>query len=172
MPALPDVVQREIESRRLRALGWAHGRVLDLGSPDARAVVASVINGVGVPSDRYDTIVSGADLTRFPDLLSSLRALATLLAPGGVVEVIEPVNHVCGGHTLLATLWASHPAVAGRALERDVPAAMRAAGLTLWDLERFTVPTLVWPLREMVHVRARIVRSMDGTASECAGTAA
>lgn len=164
-------MQREVEHRRLRAVGLAQGRVLDLAAAEARAELAAVINGASV-TDRYDLIVSGAELTRFPDLRSALQAIVALLAPAGVVEVIEPVNHVCVGHTLLATLWARHPAVAGRALERDLPAAMRAVGLTLWDLERFTVPTLVWPLREMVHVRARIVRAMDENASERAGTAA
>jgi hypothetical protein len=53
--------------------------------------------------------------------------------------------------------------LAGRSVERDVPAAARAAGFTLIDLERFTVPTFIWPLRHFVHARARIVPAMPET---------
>jgi SAM-dependent methyltransferase len=167
----PDAVRREIEQGRLRAMGRARGRVLDLGAPAGRACLAAVINGAD-PTERYDTVVSGGDLTRFPDLVGALRAVVAVLAPGGQVEVVEPVNHVCRGHTLLATLWSRHPAVAARHVERDVPAAMRAVGLTLGDLERVDVPTVVWSLRQLVHVRARIVPSMANLGHQRAGAVA
>jgi hypothetical protein len=52
-------------------------------------------------------------------------------------------------------------------VHRDLPGALRAEGLTLATIERFTVTTPVWPLR--TWIRARVVRveprSGDGSGS-------
>jgi hypothetical protein len=155
----PDTVIAELEQRRPAIDARARGRVLDLSDPAARAELVGASMGEP-PSTRYDTVVSLAELTRFPDLLAAIRGMAALLAPGGWIEVVEPVNHVSAGHRLVATCWASHPAVRHRFVERDVVETLWCGGVTLADVERFTIATPVWPLRQFVHARGRIVTPM------------
>ncbi len=157
--AFPDAVTAELARRRPAIEGRSRGRVLDLSVPAARAELVGASMGE-LPVARYDTIVSVAELTRFPDLLAAARGMAALLAPGGWVELIEPVHHVSAGHRLVATCWASHPAVRHRFVERDVVETLWVAGITLADLERFKIATPVWPLRQFVQARGRIVAPM------------
>ncbi len=148
----------EVRRRRSAVLAMAAGRVLDLDTPGALTLVEAAAGGDGVADDeRYDTIISTCRLITVPDLLRATTGLARLLAAGGDLHLIEPVNRPGPVGLITSSAGALLPAVAGLHLARDVPAAVRAAGLTMVDLDRFTIPTPVWPLRRFVQGRACFV---------------
>lgn len=153
-PRLPEVVEERLAERRTQLDRHVHGDVLDLRDPEARESVLAAAQSRVAPTRRFDTIVSIVELVRFPDVTLALEGIARLLTPDGAFLFIEPTRHPSAASPLLATLWSSHPAVAGSHLERDVPRAVRAAGLVISDLERFTVPTSVYPLRVFAHGRS------------------
>lgn len=149
-------MQRLLIDRRLRLLADIDVDVLDLSSPAARAeVVAAGKAGTDDGAGRYRAIVSVAELVRFPDLVLALRGIHRLLADDGDLWLVEPVHHAGAGAIVLGSLWSIHPAVAGVHVERDVTLAVRTVGLTLTDVERFAMPTTVYPLRLFVQARAR-----------------
>ncbi len=132
--------------------------MLDLDTPGALTLVEAAAADDGVRADeRYDTIVSTCRLIEVPDLLRATTGLARLLADDGDLHLIEPVNHAGPVGLLTSSAGTLLPAVAGLHLARDVPAAVRATGLTVVDLERFIIPTLVWPLRRFIEARACVV---------------
>jgi len=149
----PARVEATYRRRRRRLEGRLHGRVLDLDRPEARAEVAraSVERHV-VPS--HDTAVSVAQLVRFPDLLAALRALDRLVVPGGELVLVEPCAGPGLGQLVLDTLWAPSPWVSGFHVGRAITPALRCTSFVLHDIERFTMPTLVSPLRHGVEVHA------------------
>jgi hypothetical protein len=154
---LPPMVVNEVRRRRGVLLAGATGRVLDLDTPGALTLVEAAV-GEDVPDDeRYDTIVCTCRLIVVPDLLRAAVGMSRLLASGGDLQLIEPVNRAGSVGLLTSSAGAMLPAVEGLHLARDVPAAVRATGLTVVDLERFTIPTLVWPLRRFVQARARLI---------------
>ena len=61
-----------------------------------------------------------------------------------------------GWKGLVGTSVGTHlPAVRAAHVGRDVPAAVRGSGFLICQLERFSVPTSVWPLRDFVDAYAR-----------------
>jgi hypothetical protein len=155
---LPTAAGIIVTRRRARLLASAGDRALDLGLIQAREVVhreieAARTGDAEAPRD-HPVAVSTVSLPLFPDLSAALRGVARLLTPGGEFRLVEPVHHPGPLATAFATLWAAHPAVRGLQVERDVPAALRAAGFVITDIERFTVPTLVWPFRRFIEVTA------------------
>jgi hypothetical protein len=179
MAHLPAVVVTEVQRRRdgiLAAAEAAGGRVLDLDRPGALAIVLAAglagpdpsgaarpadDGGDHAPADRYDTIVSTCRLIDVADLPAAVGGLRASLAPGGSIHLVEPVNRPGTSGLLASSVGALLPAVAGLHLGRDVVAAMRAAGLAVVDLERFVIPTRVWPLRRFVQLRAIVVDRTD-----------
>jgi hypothetical protein len=153
-PPFPRGVERLLIDRRVRLLARLEPDVLDLSQPAARASVLEAAR-TDQTERRYRTIVSVAELIRFPDLVQALTGIDRLLADDGELLVVEPVHHPGPAATLFASLWVAHPAVAHVHVERDLGLAARAVGLTFTDLERFTMPTAVWPLRLFVYARAR-----------------
>lgn len=158
-PSLPRGVQQRLIDQRVRLLATLDGDFLDLSRPSARAAVLAAAGGRR-PSERYSTIVSVAELIRFPDLALALTGLERLLADDGRLLLVEPVDHPGAAASLFATMWTVHPAVAQVHVERDLGPAVRAAGLEFRDLERFTMPTTVWPLRLFVRARAQRVTEL------------
>jgi hypothetical protein len=162
---LPSAVTRQVIPRRAGLLAAAHGRVLDLSLVDSRAMVhrrSAVSEAVPSPADvsspddrPYDVVISTVSLVFFPDLVHALSVIERALAPAGELWLVEPTHHPGRLATVLATVWAAHPAVRGLHVERDVPAAIRASGLVLTGLERFDVPTPIRPLRRFVQGVAR-----------------
>lgn len=128
--------------------------LLDLGRPEARALVLRTARGAPV-EHRHAMVLSVAELVRFPDLVLALTGIERLLADDGEAVLIEPVHHPGLPATVFATCWGRHAALARVHVERDVPAAARSTGLELTDVERFTMPTAVWPLRPFIEARAR-----------------
>ncbi len=153
-PPLPRGVERLLIDRRVRLLAGLGNDVLDLSQPSARSLVLAAAR-TGEAARRYGAIVSVAELIRFPDLVQALAGIERLLADDAELVLVEPVHHPGPAATLIASLWVMHPAVAHVHVERDLGHAIRAVGLTFTDLERFTMPTAVWPLRLFVHARAR-----------------
>jgi hypothetical protein len=154
--ALPPEVVAEVDVRRAVLLGRARPPVLDLDDPDARALLvrtAEAGNEVA-PGVRFASIVCTGALIDEPDLGRATRALAELLADDGELWMVEPVNRAGAWGLLVSSAGSVLPAVAGLHLARDVVAAVRAAGLTVADLDRFDIPTRVWPLRRFVELRA------------------
>jgi SAM-dependent methyltransferase len=163
---LPPGVQATVRARRRAAAGRATGRVLDLGGSEAHRrlwrstdVDVTLLNGSGDPAvrrlaeedARFDTVFSVFQLASAPDLAATLARLARVLAPGGRLLFLEP-GRLAGmaGRTqrLLAPAMA---ATAGWRLDRDVPMAVRRAGLTITDLDRHRVATTQWWLRSLVE---------------------
>jgi hypothetical protein len=163
--SLPAEVALEVQRRRLAMLDRAQGRVLDLADPERADVLASAAaaRGAGEVWDdgrRYDTIVCAARLVHEPDLARAVGGLDQLLADHGELLAVEPVLRPGWWGVLSASAGSALPALAGLHVARDVVAALRAAGLTVADVERFQVRTRVWPLRRLVDLRAvRIPRS-------------
>jgi len=180
MRHLPSVVVAEVQRRRDRLLTTATGRVLDLDEPGALALVlaAGRADQLGDhphdqsqnqprnqpgddpgddPGDTYDTIVSTCRLIDVADLPAAVAGLHRLLAPGGAIRLVEPVNRPGISGLLWSSAGTLLPGVVGLHLGRDVVRTMRADGLAVVDLDRFVVPTVVWPLRRFVELRAIVV---------------
>lgn len=154
----PKAVEEELGRRRARALAASTGRVLDLSDPDAQIVLREAIDsGVMSGGNQWDTVVSVAELIRFPDLTASLNAIDALLAPGGRLLAIEPVVRPGTLRVFGLAPWSITRSVRGFHVGRDLTAALRTTPLVNDDIDRFTLPTAVVPLRHFVSVGARRV---------------
>lgn len=154
-PRFPAAVERSLLDRRTRLLADASSDLLDLSQSHAREQVLRAAHDRAEP--RYATVLSVAELVRFPDLVLALTGIDRLLSADGELVLVEPVHHAGVAATVIASCWSRYSALSGVHVERDVPAAVRSVGLDITDLERFTMPTAVWPLRLFVEARARRV---------------
>ena len=107
--------------------------------------------------NQWDTVVSVAELIRFPDLTASLNAIDALLAPGGRLLAIEPVVRPGTLRVFGLAPWSITRSVRRFHVGRDLTAALRTTPLVNDDIDRFTLPTAVVPLRHFVSVGARRV---------------
>jgi SAM-dependent methyltransferase len=149
--AWPSAVRQELSRRRARVLDASAGRVLDLADDDADRLVTDAAAGRREPTERFDTIISVGALVRFPDLALALREVGRLLAPEGRFLFVEPVGRPGWWGVAEATAGAVLAPVRDQHLGRDVPLAVRSGGFLVTAIERFTMPTSVWPLRPFVH---------------------
>jgi hypothetical protein len=147
-------VQDELIVRRTRLMWELGDDVVDLTQPAHRAAVLAAARG-DAPAGSHPAVLSCGELVRFPDLVLALTGIGRMLAPDGVLVLVEPVHHPGNAASLFATLWSIHPSVVGAHVERDVTAAVRSVGLTFTSLERFDMRTGVWPLRRFIEGRAR-----------------
>ena len=89
----------------------------------------------------FDTVVCTLVLCTVADLGAALGDVRRLLAPGGWLLFLEHVR-ATGVRELaqqaLTPLW--QRLAAGCRLDRDIPAAIRAAGFAITDIERFALP--------------------------------
>ena len=156
----PASVAADLLQRQSRALASSTGRVLDLSDPAARSLVASTIdNGFQANSEQWDFVLSIAELIRFPDLAAAMNAIDSLLAPGGRLLAVEPIAKPGTMRVLALAPWALTPWVRGFHVGRDLTAALRTTSLVNDDIERFTMPTAVAPLRYFISLGARRVVS-------------
>lgn len=111
--------------------------------------------GEGAGAGGYDTIVAIFTLSARPDLEAELTRLLGLLAPTGRLLFLDHSPRRRPGITteLSRPLW--RLAADGFVPGRDLPVAMRRAGYTVVDLERFGLTTLTLPLRSCVAGVAR-----------------
>lgn len=165
--ALPPVARAVLREQRRRLLQRATGRVLDLGDgtePEllgrAEEVVrarsaASVALGQA-PGDEhadegsFDSIVSVLHLAAVEDLDTEVAAARRLLAPEGRLLFLEPVREPGFGHRLRSAASPMVRLVSGWEIDRDVPYAIRSNHLIIVDIERITMPPVVWPIRTFV----------------------
>lgn len=145
-----------------RGLG---GRILDLGGSEAHRSLwrglddVMVLDGVADPAflslvdrdERFDVIVSVLQLTTVADLAGTLSRIRRLLAVDGQFHFLEPARRT--GMTGRAQRIAA-PMVTmstGIRLDRDIPAELRANGLSVTSLERHRTPTAQWWLGRLVE---------------------
>jgi hypothetical protein len=174
--AYPEPVRAELARRREQILVRATGRVLDLDDPGVAARFLDQgrtrLRRTGEPAtddgqepgpERYDTVVATGVLAAFADLGAATRALARLVVDDGALLFVEPIGEPGWSHVLRASVL--DPRGRGAAwqalhLDRDVPAAVRAAGLVVCDLDRGELPAQPPSLRHWVSGRAvRIPRA-------------
>ncbi len=151
-----DLARRQATiDARLRASLPAGAAVLVLGPPDADAEVHAA--AVAAPDHRapaYDAIVSIAALVGFADLGLALRGINRLLRPEAPFCFVEPIALPGWRGILEGTVGAHLPAVRHLHISRDVPLAVRSTGMIITDIERFTMPSAIWPLRPFVDATA------------------
>jgi hypothetical protein len=146
------------------AVGIEPGRADDLQrEADGLGVAVDVHDELGdaVDGGPFDVVVSVLGLPRFADLATTI-ATVVAASPDATLRVIEPVQRPGALSTAAAPVAARLPALIGTHLNRDVPSAVRACGLTIVSIERFTMPTLLWPLRSFAQVVAWRIEPTDG----------
>lgn len=112
----------------------AVGRELEL-TPEGSAGLA------GVADASVATVTSVFALCRVPDVEATLAQVGRVLAPGGVLVFLEHASPPGWRRRLqraATPLW--QRMAPGCHLDRDVPAAIRAAGLAITDVDRFPLP--------------------------------
>lgn len=140
--------------------------MLDLGGAeshrslwDRSGVDATILEGPEDPhllwlldhDERFDTVFSSFRLVAARDFAGTLSRIGRLLRDDGALLFLEPARRA--GPTGRAQR-AVAPAVAlstGWRLDRDVPGALRRAGLSVTDIERHRASTIQWWLREVVE---------------------
>lgn len=168
---LPPEAQLLARARRRELVRRAGGRVLDLGGADTHhslwddrpgGAAAVVLDGGDDPrladlvaaGERFDTVVSVFQLAASDDLPALLGRVRDLLGDEGRLLFLEPTL-VPGRTSRLQRLAAPGvAAVTGWRTDRDVPMALRRAGLSVTDVERHRVPTLQPWLRQLAEGRA------------------
>ena len=125
----PDAAMRRRLERRL-----ASHRV-------AATVQAATLEEADLPEESFDTVVCTLVLCTVTDLRVALERIGRLLAPRGVMLFLEHVR-APGWHRHLqrAVAPAWRRLAGGCHLDRDIPAAIRASGLVITDIDRFCLP--------------------------------
>ena len=179
-PRWPSVVRSALVRRHAELLDSLADvpadRLVDLSLPSGRQVLAEVLStgapsaGAGGLPEEVDVVLSVAGLTRFPDLGAALEAAVSLLAPSGVLLAVEPDHRPGVTGLAVSSLGALLPPARGAHLARDLPVTVRSVGFTITDLRRVALPTLVWPLRTFVDLRATRVGGDDSSGDDEGGT--
>jgi SAM-dependent methyltransferase len=163
----PVRVENEFARRHGQMVAGSIGDVLDLDDPGARAILLAAM-GDPEAKARFDAVVSVGQLIRFPDLSSAIRGMERLLRPGGtafIVETIDPPDLLA---TIATSIWSRARPVRGFHMGRDVAAVVRSGGFLIDTIERFSIPTLIYPLRHAVSIRA-VRRGMRDVSRSVAG---
>jgi SAM-dependent methyltransferase len=163
--ALAPRVRAELEERRARLVSTATGRVLHLraGAAVTAAGGGSPVDAVSgdalgaVPARAYDTVLAVLALCSVPDLVVTLGHVRRVLTHGGRFLFLEHVPPTGAAGLLWRTAAPAWRRVSGGCrIERDPPTQMRAEGFSITDIERFTMPTFLSPLRSCVAGTARL----------------
>lgn len=146
----------------------ATGRVLDLGGADAHSSLWDSIPGVdGVESvagtgdpallrlargaERFDTVFSVFQFAAASDLEATLDRVATLLSDDGRVLFLEPARRVGMSGRAQRLVAPAVGLTTGWKVGRDIPVALRQAGLSVISLDRHRVTTMQWWLAHLVE---------------------
>lgn len=169
---LPPAVQVTVRARRRSLSSAARGRVLDLGGADShrrlwQGLDATVLDGSDDPAleslartrARYDTVFSVFQLASATDLPAVLDRVKGLLAEDGSLLFLEPGRRPGITGRVQSLVSPAVGMVAGWRVDRDIPVALREAGLSVVDLDRPRLPTVQWWLRTAVEGRAHHARA-------------
>jgi SAM-dependent methyltransferase len=141
---VPPEVSAAIADRVASLRGQATGRVLDLDN-------GSLDDAHGV----YDTIYALLQAPHQRDLDHFYRRLHELLAPGGLMYVLEPTIRTGPRGRALGIGGRLARPIPGLHLGRDIPQSIRRAGLFVSDLRRFEIAAAAAPFRPFVEAWAR-----------------
>jgi hypothetical protein len=139
---VPEPVMETLADRVARIRRAARGRVLELNGSDP----------TGEGEGRYDTVISLVRVPYEPDLDSYVATMVHHLSPGGCLYLLEPTVRT---GPLGRPSRRRVRSTAGVHVGRDVPRALRNAGLFVTDLDRFVVPDVPRALALFVDATAR-----------------
>jgi len=149
---IPTEISAALADRADAVRERATGRILDLDE-----------TGLADADGRYDTIISVVKAPLEADLDHFCRELANRLAPHGMLYLLEPTIRTGPlGRALRLGGRLARP-VTGLHLDRDIPQAVRRAGLFVADLHRFEIASVSAPLRPFVEAWARFPTSAPDT---------
>lgn len=155
-----------VRSRRRALVQDVTGRVLDLGGAESHRSLwngldaeVTILDGVADPmllslvdrAEPFDAIVSVLQLATAPDLPGTLSRLHRLLSPEGTLRFLETgrlVGTVGRAQRVAAPLVTMST---GIRVTRDIPAELRASGLSVTSVERHRTSTAQWWLRVLVE---------------------
>lgn len=157
-----------MRARRRALAGQASGRVLDLGGADTHRGLwdrvpgvdeVTVLDGAGdarlpdlaVDGACVDTVFSVFQLAAAPDLDAALRAVRAVLADGGRILFLEPGSQVGVSGRLQRMVSPPLGGLTGWRADRDIPAELRLARLSVIDIRRHRVPTVQLWLRQVLE---------------------
>ena len=141
---IPTELSAALAARRTALLERARGRVLDIGD-----------SGLAGAEGHYDTIYSFVQTPGEPDLDAYAARIRELLAPDGMAYFLEPTIRTGPLGRALGFGGKMMRPMTGLYLDRDVPQAVRRAGLFITDLHRFEIASVAAPLRPFVEAWAR-----------------
>ncbi len=102
--------------------------------------------------ERFDAVLSVFQLTAAHDLAGTLSRVSRLLDDEGRLYFLEPTR--TSGRLMRRAQRFVAPVVdaaAGWRVDRDIPAEIRRAGLSVTDVERHRSNTVQWWLRSLVE---------------------
>ncbi|MBF5030903.1 MULTISPECIES: class I SAM-dependent methyltransferase [unclassified Micromonospora] len=142
----------------LRALA----RAAAPGAPVPVTVAAGLAEELPVADGAADAVVLSLVLCSVPDQAVALREARRVLRPGGELRFYEHVVAQTSGlrraqRLADATLWPLF--CAGCHTARDTVAAIRAAGFTVTELDRFRFPPSGLPAPASPHVLGTAIRA-------------
>lgn len=170
-------MQLLVRTRRRALARRARGRVLDLGGADSHAslwdahrdvdgvadvgaVLDPALASLRGQGERFDTVFSVFRLATAIDLDETLRTVRDLLEPEGRLLFLEPTRLPgVAGRAQRAAAPAT-ALTAGWRADRDVPAQLRASGLSVLDIERHRLRTMQWWVRSVVEGSAHLRRDL------------
>lgn len=136
--------------RRRLLLAEARGKVLELGAgtvvdpshypgsvEEVTVVAPTDVEDAAFAEGSFDTVVSILALCRVHDIDAALDRIHRVLRPRGTLLFLEHVRATGWRQPLQQVADPLWRRAAGCHLDRDVPAALRSAGLVVTDIERF-----------------------------------
>ena len=157
-----------MRARRRALTRHGRGRLLDLGGADthhnlwtgaAGVTEATVLGGVSdrrlgelaCAGERFDTVVSVFQLAASAELTETLRSLRQVLAEDGRLLFLEPGAQVGLAGRVQRLVTPPLRGLTGWRPDRDIPAELRTAGLSVIDIRRHRFPTLQPWLRQVLE---------------------